>query len=371
MPPPDIYSSDAAVTPRVAVPHATGPDHEGFLADQHTSASPVSLLENLPAELRDHILLHMPDPPTLRALVRASPTLHAGYHANRNAILRACLARELDGWFVDAYACVNSRMRKESPTRTDARITRFLGGYRLWRSGPNPPGPDRGLRDPDSCRWLAAFHLSVVRPLTNQYAAWALANLSRASAEFAGGRQAADAEGGAEAGRDGQAPLRRSEEIRIFRALYQYETFYHLFGRNEGRRAGGFRTHELNQLFVCLFDPWEAEALGCIDLVIRDRYKVIFAKVKWDLDDRDPTFWVGGFDPSGSFDLNVLHDSKYKIYGYMAMDCSDTSRRQIIWMALSPVALKQQPGPLQSPTTGVSSTRCSAASPTARRTTTL
>lgn len=313
---PDVSRRDAVVMPRAAEPNVSGPDHEDVLEEQYTPSFPSSLLENLPAELRDHILLQMPDLPTLRALVRASPTMHAGYLENRNSILRACLAREFDGYFADAYACVNSRMRKESPTRTDARITRFLGGYRLWRSGPNPPRPDRDLRDPDSCRWLAAFHLSVVRPLTNQYVAWALGNLTRASTELAGMQKAVDTETGTEAGRGGQSLLRRSEEIRISRAFYQYETFHHLFGRNDVRRRGGFRDNELNQLFMCVFDPWEAEALGCIDVFIRDRYRAIFAEVKWDLDDSNPKFWEGGFNPSGSFNLNVLHDSKYRVYGY-------------------------------------------------------
>lgn len=64
---------------------------------------------------------------------------------------------------------------------------------------------------------------------------------------------------------------------------------------------------------MCVLNPWEAEALGCIDLFIRDKSRAIFAEVKWDLDDRNPRFWEGGFDPSGSFDLNVQHNSDLTI----------------------------------------------------------
>lgn len=66
-----------------------------------------SRLENLPSELRSKILSDMPDLPTLRSLVHASPIMHAQYRHDRNTILRACLGRELDGFLVDAYANPN------------------------------------------------------------------------------------------------------------------------------------------------------------------------------------------------------------------------------------------------------------------------
>ncbi|KAK6062502.1 hypothetical protein SCUP515_13304 [Seiridium cupressi] len=168
-----------------------------------------SLLENLPAELRTLLLSSMPDLPTLRSIVHASPVLHAQYRYDRNSILRACLDRELDGFFTDAYATVKSR-------------------------------------------------------------------------------------------------------IRAYRALYRYDTYHHLFGQNHGRRHGSFRHHEIHELFFTLFDPWEAEAIGCIDIFVRHKYEDIFNQIKKDLDPENDRFRQenGVYNPEGSYDLVIEHDGK-------------------------------------------------------------
>lgn len=72
----------------------------------------LSYHENLAAELRFKLFSYMPDLPTLRSLVHTSPTLHAHYIYSRDSILRACVDRELDGFIVDAYANLMSRVRE-------------------------------------------------------------------------------------------------------------------------------------------------------------------------------------------------------------------------------------------------------------------
>ncbi|KAK3896611.1 hypothetical protein C8A05DRAFT_48403 [Staphylotrichum tortipilum] len=186
----------------------------------------ASALERLPAELRDQILRSIPDLPTLCALVHASPVMYAQYARNRDNVLRACVDRELDGLYVHAYACNKSRATTIGPARTNEVVAPFLDAYRDC-----------------TVRWLATFHLSVARPMTNMYSRWALQNLG--------------------------AP---SEEIRIMRAVYQCETFHHLFGCHRGRVPGNYRFHEISGLFFTIFDPWEAEAIGCIDEFVRHGY---------------------------------------------------------------------------------------------------
>jgi hypothetical protein len=310
----EFDDSDAATTPPIQeLDFQNSNLWNAAVEQQHEQhlpcASPFSLFENLPAELRDNILLHIPDLPTLRSLVRASPTMHAQYRSNRDTLLRACLAREMDGCFVDAYACVKSRVREIGRVRTDEKIADFLGGYGAWLSGPSPP-PNMKSLESSLCRWLAAFHVSVIRPLGRRYAVWALANLERARTTSSGGQEAAEPE--AKAAPDPQPTLSRSEEIRIFRSLYRFETFCHLFGRNKGRRPGAFREEEINEMFLCLFDPWEAEAIGCIDLFMRDKYKDIFNAVKWDLSEENPKFLQpnGVVNPSGTFDIDSLWRGK-------------------------------------------------------------
>ena len=247
-----------------------------------TPASSSSALENLPPELRYLILLSASDLTTLRSLIHASPVMHAQYRNNRHRLLCACLTRELDGFFVDAYACLMSQARALGPVRTDEKIVGFLNRYGAWLSGSGLGASDVSSLDPSDVRWLAAYHLSVALPMARWYSAWALANLEQATmaaTEPAGNARSLE-----------NMPLSRSEERRILRALYRYETFHHLFGQNESMRLGGFRHEEINEIFFSLLDPWEAEAVGCIDLFVLQRYENILDHVKEALDPENSRF---------------------------------------------------------------------------------
>lgn len=268
-----------------------------------------SPLESLPAELRDQILSSVQDLPTLRSLVHASPVMHAQYMSNRDSLLRACVERELDGLYVHAYACLKSRVHDLGKFRTEEVIAGFLDDYRSWLPlGPSPRADLDGV-DPSHIRWMAAFHLAVARPLTRIYSTWALANLARAATaslarERATEQQAAELAEGSETMRGvaQETTLSRSEEVRIMRALYQCETYHHLFGRNRGPRCNAFRFHEINHIFFSLFDPWESEAVGCIDMFVRQRYDAIFDEVQADLHHTSPRLGK----PKGATNRNQL-----------------------------------------------------------------
>ncbi|ROV98074.1 hypothetical protein VMCG_07011 [Cytospora schulzeri] len=257
-------------------------------------------LENIPPELRFQILSSA-DLPTLKSLVRASPTYHTQYKTDRDFILQSCLEAELDGFHVDAYATLKSRVRNLGQRRSDENITEFLGTYRRWVSGPDPDVNIR-LTSPGEVRWLSAFHLSVVLPLAGQFCEWTLANLRRAAVSSAQGIS----EESQAVTTGGLFMLNKSERIRVLRALYRYETYYHLFGRNKGRRIGWFRHSEITEVFFNIMEPWEAEELGCIDSFIRKRYTDIFNQVKADLHPDHPSFdgKRGRGDPEGSFELD-------------------------------------------------------------------
>ena len=55
----------------------------------------MSPIESMPAELKQTILLSMPDLASLAALVHASPCYHAAYASKREIILSAVIVREL------------------------------------------------------------------------------------------------------------------------------------------------------------------------------------------------------------------------------------------------------------------------------------
>ncbi|KAI1367928.1 hypothetical protein F5Y08DRAFT_297323 [Xylaria arbuscula] len=280
-----------------------------------TPNSCYSRLEGLPAELKILILSSAPDLPTLNALVRSSPILHAQYLQSRNRILRACLGRELDGLFIDAYAFERSRPSRFGKFRRNQDIIHFLDEYRSWLSVPAEPPTIESLH-PDSIKWMVRYHLSIARPLVRLYSSWALSwlkkeassSISQQKASSSKEAEVAEAPGTTQ---DNQhVELSRSEEIRLLQALYRYETYHHLFGENSSERYGSFMPHVVNEMFLCQFDPWDVEAFGCIDMFVRSKYEELFDLVKVDLHPDNIKFRQpnGVYNPCGSYDLTMEHD---------------------------------------------------------------
>lgn len=119
---------------------------------------------------------------------------------------------------------------------------------------------------------LARFHRSVIEPLTERYATWALAALS-SSPET--------------------SPLSGIERRRIQRALYRYEVFCNVCGsRGEGRSAPRYiREHAQRLRILSLFPAWQIEDILCIHEFGKDIYGGIFDQVAWDLDEeRNPKY---------------------------------------------------------------------------------
>ncbi|KAH6844566.1 hypothetical protein B0I37DRAFT_165044 [Chaetomium sp. MPI-CAGE-AT-0009] len=264
---------------------------KGDEADRHPEpkSASSSLLESLPAELRDQILLSVPDLTTLHSLVRASPVMHAQYRSNRKSILRVCVARELDGFIADAYGCVKSRVGEMMPLRTVEKITAHLEAYRGWLANPTPLANLDGIRS-HQARWLSRFHLGVAKPMARRYSAWALQNLARATSP------PLQDQGVAETGpttTEQDIVLSRSEEIRIYRALYRFHTYCQLFGVNQCDRNLNMEFHEVNALFFGLFEPWEVDAVICVDGFLRQRYGEIFDQIQDDLHAANPEYDLG------------------------------------------------------------------------------
>jgi hypothetical protein len=289
-------------------PTESGSEIEGA---EQSSSSP---LENLPPELRVMVLSSAPDLPTLRALVHASPVLHAQYLNDRDTILRACAERDLHGFDLDVYFTTLSRVRELGCPRTDGIIFEFLVTYKYLHE--TLPFRIEGIK-PSLRRWMAGFHMSVARPIARLYSNWALSNLRRAIVSPTSLQEAEEAEGVAKCGPDGQddpnIKLSRSEEIRLYRAIYRFHTFHHLFGKNPGKRSGLLSRHQVNILFCSFFDPWEVEAIGCIDIFIRAKYEDIFNRVKADLQpDNSRSMQPNGVsNVKRSHDLEEDHDGKH------------------------------------------------------------
>ncbi|KAH6887767.1 hypothetical protein B0T10DRAFT_574936 [Thelonectria olida] len=233
------------------------------------------------------------------------PTRDCSCHLplNHDHAIRVDLEEELDGFWVDAYALSRCRANQLGSIRTDRAVNIFLGQYRLWIS-PEPSRicayPSVRSIDSESLRWIEAYHRSVAEPLAREYKNWAYANLTKAAASFA-------AKNGAAAPSSSRAvieiDLRRSEEIRIFRAIYRYEIYYRLFGQSDVPQQHPIPFHQVNAGFCCIFNPWEVEEIGCIDLFVREKYEDLFNQVEADLSPEMPTFLR---NPEGS--VNMITD---------------------------------------------------------------
>ncbi|KAK4187766.1 hypothetical protein QBC35DRAFT_384059, partial [Podospora australis] len=171
----------------------------------------------------------------------------------------------------------------------------------------------------------AAFHLHTMRPLARFYSKWALTQLSedlepeyQSSEEDVEVSQVEDevqVRNTHVVAHDLDLALSKSEEIRIFRAFYRYQTFHHLFGFTKGRRDATLGHHEVNELFCGQFEPWENEALSCVDAFVREQYDDAVANLRSQRDLDSPRFWQLASNenipkPEGTFDfINRYNDT--------------------------------------------------------------
>ncbi|KAI1126494.1 hypothetical protein F5Y10DRAFT_293754 [Nemania abortiva] len=262
----DSYITKSCPSSRRA---SRGPGRIMHLHSQVAVPASHSRLENLPPELRIQILSSMPDLETLRSMVRASPAMHAVYSNNDHRILATCLERDLEGFYVDAYANSKSRGGELKITYKRKTITSFLNSYNGWLKAPSSVPAAKSL-SPSRVRWMAAYHMSVARPLARQYGSWALKNLRQVVGPKVD--TADDFQGDT---------LSQNEEIRIFQALYRFETYHHIF-----RPYGPVYANSqyINENFFGLFDPWEAEAIGCVSTFVAQYWEDLFNRVQDDME---------------------------------------------------------------------------------------
>lgn len=252
-------NAHSSVAPSVTIQnmpsaHEANALHPQRQQPQRLADPAIHSLETLPVEIQCAIMAESASLESLRALVHASPFYYRVYSQNRLSILRAVLGTTLDGIVVDAYATYRSEpeVRHLIPFDFDDYIERQLYG-----ACPNPATKDLSLSEVTE---MATFHISVVQPLTDLYAHWALGALS-SSLEA--------------------VPLSRVEVARIQRAIYRLQTICNC-------RIGS-RAALLGLLDA--FSPWESEEILCVHAFAEERCTSAFIMAAWDLNqDRNPKY---------------------------------------------------------------------------------
>lgn len=239
-----VAASRSSSTP--SAPEANMPQPEGQQQSWQL-ANPVSpSLETLPVEIQTEILAGATTLQSLRALVHASPPFHHVYSHNRLSILKKTLEHTLDGVLVDAHAAYQSGA-------PDVRFS--FGDYqeRLLTVSTEPTLEGLSLAEATQ---MASFHLSVVEPLTDRYASWALCALSSSPKAV---------------------PLSKTEKARIQRAMYRLQIICNMQLWDPARLIDALSS----------FTPWEAEEILCVHAFATERYSSVFFMTAWDLNQEE------------------------------------------------------------------------------------
>lgn len=233
--------------------------------DHSPSSSSSSPLENLPVQIRQHILESSLDLQSLRNLTKASPTFYGQYKASEKSILQLNLRREMDGFVVDAVATVNSGKicqgsNLDSVTNID--ITNFFVSYEEELEEADSSDPFAGV-SLESTRLLLRYHLTTVVPLSKELANQAMTNFSSSIPNETSSLDQALAHG---------VELSLQERWRLMQAIYRIETYYNLFG-NRIYRYQFARASFVAKEVLPLFKPWGVEAMACVEVLAKQFLK--------------------------------------------------------------------------------------------------
>lgn len=247
--------------------------HPKRMQNAARTASPT--LENLPAEIRRHLLLAL-EYEALKALVHASPVYHQQYLLDRKHLLCACLETTLGSSTIhDACAVYQSRLDGIDPRVDIELIRQFLGTYQEKRSSASSHYPSLFLRrlSLDQVISMVGFYASIIKPLARHYAGQMLENLAKHTMTP-----------------PSHEPLSKTEETRIVRGLYRFQLYCCVFG------VGNIPDHRclshpwighgdvIFEIFMT-YEPWEAEEFLCIPDFSRRKFNKVFDDMFEDLND--------------------------------------------------------------------------------------
>ena len=232
-------------------------------------------LEDVPVEIQQAILHHMPDMNTLQALISASPCYLRSYQSQRHAIMSSILVRDIhpDVLF-DALAIVDALKLPRNYEDYVPKLKVFVAQYMATR---NSPVVALEPLDPGTTDILWKSYRSVL-DVTKDFFDHAML-LHPITGESSLHHR----------------PLSPNEVRRIHRAFYRYELFTVLFRkpelsrrderlrrRDHERRAArpalqrdsirSLDSNDMSWLFLTHFNTWEVEEIACVRDYLTYRY---------------------------------------------------------------------------------------------------
>ncbi|KAG6006435.1 hypothetical protein E4U21_007053 [Claviceps maximensis] len=281
---------------------------EGRIRDSPRIYGRNSRLENLPSEMRRLLLSHL-SVEELHCLVFASPVMYRQYLLDRRYLLCKCLEVTLQSVAVGAHAVHLTSANFFSPAIYSAKryhrfsdaenlhirttVAEFVASYHTRRAAAIQPSFHDLLNEEDAIS-MCRFHLTVIVPLLQHFATWALGNLALETKS-----------------QPDPQPLTPTERARLMRGFYHFELCCNLYGRKYDDALRGLdwphcRPFKVEFAMFKKLEPWEVEEIACVYPFIQDKYERIFNAISWDVDARNPKFGENRCPtPDGAFDLDV------------------------------------------------------------------
>lgn len=242
--------------------------------------TPRPSLDTLPVELQCLIMSKALNLTSLSALIHASPEVHRVYAKHRMTVLRHVVTQTLEGIGVDALGAYRSGTEAFQKTRNGSLLWTFLEEQQArYDAGPLQPAGDWAAElSLDEIICIIRFHISVIEPLTEAFAHWALSALpSKPESKAA----------------CNPVSLSHTERRRIQRGFYRMQMFCNACGSQlKGPFVPTDVFETLHRLRVLsMFAAWEVEEILSVHEFAKDKYAPIFKKVAWDLnEERNPKY---------------------------------------------------------------------------------
>ncbi|KAE8144499.1 hypothetical protein BDV25DRAFT_92522 [Aspergillus avenaceus] len=239
--------------------------------------------ESLPTELRMLILQQLPDIPSLKALVHASPIYYHTYTVAKKNLFQQILQRQyglVD--LAEPMAAIRSQGLHADIRANKEDIIALLDRYR--RHDELPPSANAPT-DIDECLQLSQLYQQF-EFLLHRYCA-------QASCPPEVAQPAAE--------RNHPRIPSTTEKARILRALCRLQMYCNIFGAREWedsqpsdaspppvltrskRRSSSwycnFQLHEMWGLIFATMPPWEVEEFGCLWMFLQQQYTNIFSEI--------------------------------------------------------------------------------------------
>ncbi|KAL6818536.1 hypothetical protein GGI42DRAFT_359632 [Trichoderma sp. SZMC 28013] len=251
-----------------------------------------SHIESLPWLIRYNVMVRL-DLPDLNALARASPVLYRQVKQDRPRILYGELKTMLGNTLLDAYAVYQT---SHPPFTTGIRnigvVQPFLESY-ANKLRTEKAGPSLGDLSEEAIIAMWTFQTTIVAPIVEVYARWALGNMSNL-VETQDYEVTWPPDGDGPHASRLEVELSVTERMRILRGMYRFQLHCHLFGAQcRGKPRFGYPYIDLNDvvgLVHDLFEPWEFEEFVCIQHYAREKWEHVCLTFGDEINETSPLF---------------------------------------------------------------------------------